>query len=73
MVSAPAAADCYHYCLSDPAVHVVLTAPRSVAELNGNLEILDFRPMGSRERGRWERFGDLVYGVGKDAFETQWP
>jgi hypothetical protein len=25
------------------------------------------------ERGQWQRFGDLVYGAGKGAFETIWP
>jgi hypothetical protein len=54
-------------------VHVVLTAPRSLAELEQNLDVLELAAMSKQERSQWERFGDLVYGVGKGAFETSWP
>ena len=54
-------------------MHVVLTAPRSLAELEQNLDVLESPPMSKQERGRWQRFGDLVYGAGKGAFETSWP
>lgn len=70
---APTAADCYRYCLAQPAVQVVLTAPRSLAELEQNLDVLELPRMTKRERGQWERYGDLVYGAGKGAFETSWP
>ena len=69
----PSAADCYRYCLADPAVHIVLTAPRSLAELEENLEVLKLPPMRDWDRARWERFGDHVYAVGTDAFEKRWP
>jgi aryl-alcohol dehydrogenase-like predicted oxidoreductase len=69
----PSAADCYRYCLAHPAVKLVLTAPRSLNELDENLEVLDKPTMSKRDRVRWERFGDLVHGCGKDAFETRWP
>jgi aryl-alcohol dehydrogenase-like predicted oxidoreductase len=69
----PTASDCYRYCLAEPSVHVVLTAPRSLAELEQNLDVLDLPPMSKQERGQWQRFGDLVYGAGKGAFETSWP
>jgi hypothetical protein len=52
---------------------VVLTGPRSLAELEQNLEVLEFPPMSKKERGQRQRFGDLVYGAGKRAFETSWP
>lgn len=71
--SRPTASDCYRFCLAEPAVHVVLTAPRSLAELEQNLDVLELPPMSKRERGQWQRFGDLVYGAGKGAFETSWP
>ena len=67
------ASDCYRNCLSEPAVHVVLTAPRSLAELEQNLDVLELPPMSKQERDQWERFGNLVYGAGKGAFETSWP
>ncbi|HTU90421.1 MAG TPA: hypothetical protein VMF69_10130 [Gemmataceae bacterium] len=69
----PTASDCYRYCLAEPAVQVVLTAPRSLAELEQNLTVLELPPMSKQERGRWQRFGDLVYSAGKGAFETSWP
>jgi aryl-alcohol dehydrogenase-like predicted oxidoreductase len=69
----PTAADCYRYCLAEPSVQVVLTAPNSVAELEQNLDVLRLPPMPKQERDRWQRFGDLVYGTGKGAFETSWP
>jgi aryl-alcohol dehydrogenase-like predicted oxidoreductase len=68
----PMASDCYRYCLAQPAVQVVLTAPRSLAELGQNLDVLELPPMSKQERGRWQRFGNLVYSVGKGAFETSW-
>jgi aryl-alcohol dehydrogenase-like predicted oxidoreductase len=69
----PTAADCYRFCLAQPTVQVVLTAPRSLAELEQNLDVLASTPMNKQECARWERFGDLVYGTGKRAFETDWP
>jgi aryl-alcohol dehydrogenase-like predicted oxidoreductase len=69
----PTASDCYRYCLAEPAVQVVLTAPRSLAELEQNLDVLELPPLSKRERGQWQLFGDLVYGAGKGAFETSWP
>jgi aryl-alcohol dehydrogenase-like predicted oxidoreductase len=69
----PTASDCYRFCLAQPSVQVVLTAPRSLAELEHNLDVLALPPMSKQERGHWQRFGDLVYGVGKGAFETSWP
>ena len=56
-----------------PAVQLVLTARRSLAELEQNLDVLESPPMSKQERGRWQRFGDLVYGAGKGAFESSWP
>jgi aryl-alcohol dehydrogenase-like predicted oxidoreductase len=69
----PTASDCYRYCLVEPPVHLVLTAPRSLAELKQNLDVLESPPMSKQERSHWQRFGDLVYGAGKGAFETSWP
>jgi hypothetical protein len=54
-------------------VHVVLTAPRSLAELEQNSAVLELPPMSKPERGQWQRFGDLVYAAGKGEFETSWP
>ena len=69
----PTAADCYRFCLAQPAVQIVLTAPRSLQELNANLAALDSPPMRRRECAKLEKYGDLVYGHGRDKFETEWP
>jgi aryl-alcohol dehydrogenase-like predicted oxidoreductase len=69
----PTASDCYRYCLAHPPVQVVLTAPRSLAELEQNLDVLALPPMSKQKRAQWQRFGDLVHGAGKGAFETSWP
>jgi aryl-alcohol dehydrogenase-like predicted oxidoreductase len=69
----PTASDCYRYCLAHPSVQVVLTAPRSLPELEQNLGVLELPAMSKPERGQWQRFGDLVHGAGKGAFETTWP
>jgi hypothetical protein len=54
-------------------VQVALTAPRSLAELEQNLDVLRLPPMSKQEHAQWQRFGDLVYAEGKGAFETSWP
>ena len=69
----PTAADCYRYCLAQSAVHVVLTAPKSADELAENLEVLNSATMSKKDCRHWEKYGNLVYGRGKDAYETQWP
>jgi aryl-alcohol dehydrogenase-like predicted oxidoreductase len=72
----PTAADCYRYCLAQPAVRVVLTAPTTTTELNQNLSVLQSPPITSKARDRWDQFGDLIYneGHGKNhEFESQWP
>jgi aryl-alcohol dehydrogenase-like predicted oxidoreductase len=71
----PTAADCYQYCLEHPAVHVVLTAPKSIHELEQNLGILKLPPMNRESRNHWERFGAAVYKSGGPTadFESQWP
>ena len=69
----PVAADCYRFCLAQPAVQVVLTAPKTVGELADNVAVVSSPPMGAAELAEWERFGDVVYGQGRDRFETEWP
>lgn len=72
----PTAADCYRFCLARPAVNVVLTSPKSIAELEKNLVAMSSPPMSANELGQWKRFGDLVYhedGARNHDFESQWP
>ena len=72
----PTAADCYRYCLAQAAVRLVLTAPKSIAELRENQAVLKLPPMRSDACQHWNRFGDIIYKQGSDTsheFETQWP
>jgi aryl-alcohol dehydrogenase-like predicted oxidoreductase len=68
----PTAADCYRFSLQHPAVRVALTSPATQAELESNLESLHTPALTAQKLAHWQQFGDLVYGVGQDAFETQW-
>jgi aryl-alcohol dehydrogenase-like predicted oxidoreductase len=71
----PTAADCYRYCLAHPAVQVVLTAPKSIQELEPNVRVLNLPSMSLESRNHWERFGDGVYersGSTTD-YESRWP
>jgi aryl-alcohol dehydrogenase-like predicted oxidoreductase len=72
----PSAADCYRFCLAQPAVRIVLTAPKSVAELNENISVLGLPPMNEEDCRRWHQFGDLIYDQGRRGshdFESRWP
>lgn len=68
----PTAADCYRYVLHHPAVAMALTAPATVTQLQENLAALQQDPMAIAEIQHWQVYGDLIYGTGQDAFETQW-
>jgi aryl-alcohol dehydrogenase-like predicted oxidoreductase len=72
----PTAADCYRFCLAQPAVNVVLTAPRTIKELEENIMVLTAPPMCEDVCGHWEQFGDVVY-QDRDGraheFESRWP
>ncbi len=68
----PTAADCYRYVLSQPAVHLALTAPKTRQQLAQNLSVLHASPLSPQETAHWQEYGDLIYGTGQDAFDTQW-
>jgi len=69
----PTVPDCYRYSLDHPAVHLALTASATLEELEENLTVLggDQRLEPATKR-RWEEYGALIYGNGRDAFETKW-
>jgi aryl-alcohol dehydrogenase-like predicted oxidoreductase len=58
----PTAGDCYRFCLSSPHVDVVLTGPRSAAELRENLAALDKGPLSPQEMEEIRAFGSAVHG-----------
>lgn len=57
----PKAADCYRFCLSNPAVTVALAAPGNRRELEETLTLLDdWRESDAAETERWRAHGDRV-------------
>ncbi len=56
------AADCYRFCLSNPHVHAVLGAPKSLAELDDNLAGLQRGPLSPEEDAWMRDFGRVVHG-----------
>ena len=58
----PAATDCYRFCLSNPAVDVVLTGPKDMAQLDENLHALQRGAMSGEEEVWMRRFGQTVHG-----------
>ena len=68
----PSAVDCYRFCLANPAIKAVLTAPANIADLKQNLAILNDPAIPEEQIRHWRQYGDLIYGDGRDAYETQW-
>ncbi|MBD2461626.1 aldo/keto reductase [Oscillatoria sp. FACHB-1407] len=68
----PTAAECYQFSLHPGAVRLALTSPAALAELTSNLEVLHKPLLTASELAHWQHYGDVVYGTGQDAFETQW-
>ncbi|MBF2005297.1 MAG: aldo/keto reductase [Chlorogloeopsis fritschii C42_A2020_084] len=68
----PTAADCYRYVLHQKAVSLALTAPQNLQQLEANLSVLNAPPLTPEEIAHWQAYGNLIYGTGQDAFETQW-
>ena len=58
----PTAGDCYRFCLSSPHVDVVVSGPRSAAEVRENLAALDRGPLSPAEMDFMRTFGRAVHG-----------
>lgn len=58
----PTAADCYRFVLTNPAVDVCMTGPKTVDQMRENLKTLDLGPLNEEEMGRLRRIGDHVHG-----------
>ncbi len=61
--SAPSAADCYRFALSNPHVHVATCGPKSDEEMDAALEVLKLGPMGPDDLDRMRRVGEHVHGI----------
>ena len=61
----PTAGQCYRFVLSNPHVHVCLTAPSNVEQLEENLAAVRRGPLDEAEMRFMHDFGDAVHGQGK--------
>jgi aryl-alcohol dehydrogenase-like predicted oxidoreductase len=57
----PSAGECYRFVLSNPAVHVCLTAPSNEKQLAENLAALQRGPLPPEDMSFMREFGDLVH------------
>ncbi|MEW6511049.1 MAG: aldo/keto reductase [Bacteroidota bacterium] len=57
----PTAGECYRFVLSNPLVHVALTAPRSERQLRENLEAVQKGPLAEDDLRFMREFGDAVH------------
>ncbi len=55
------AVECYRFVLSNPAVDVCMTGPRTVDQMKQNLAILEQGPMIDDEMARMRRIGDHIH------------
>lgn len=58
----PTAGQCYRFVLSHPDVHVCMTAPTNLRQLEENFASLDDGPLSETEMRRMREFGDVVHG-----------
>jgi aryl-alcohol dehydrogenase-like predicted oxidoreductase len=56
------AGDCYRFCLTSPHVDVVLTGPKTVAELRENLAAVEQGPLAEAEMAFMRELGRAVHG-----------
>jgi predicted aldo/keto reductase-like oxidoreductase len=61
----PTAGQCYRFVLSNPHVHVCLTAPSNVDQFEENLAAVRQGPLDEGEMKFMRDFGDAVHGQGK--------
>lgn len=61
----PTAGECYRFVLSNPHVHVVLTAPRNERELRENIAAVAKGPLDEEDMTFMREFGDAVYNQKK--------
>ncbi len=57
----PDAATCYRFCLSNPTVSVVLTGPKTLEQLQANLEGVRRGPLDVEEMAWMREFGAVVH------------
>jgi aryl-alcohol dehydrogenase-like predicted oxidoreductase len=61
----PSAGQCYRFVLSNPNVHVCLTAPRNLQQFEENIESLNQGPLDDEEMAFIKKYGDVVHHTKK--------
>lgn len=59
--TAPTAAECYRFVLSNPAVVVCMTGPKTMDQMQENLSVLEQGPMTEEELARMRKIGDHLH------------
>jgi len=59
---AATAGDCYRFCLTNPNVDLVISAPKTAAQMRENLEALARGPLTGEEMARMRALGKAVHG-----------
>ena len=60
----PTAGECYRFVLSNPHVHVCLTAPSNIKQLEENIAELGQGPLSDQDMKFMKEFGDVVHHAG---------
>jgi len=61
----PTAGECYRFVLSNPHVHVCMTAPKSMKEIEENIAAVQRGPLGAEDLAFMRQFGDIVHAQKK--------
>jgi len=61
----PTAGQCYRFVLTNPHVHVCLSAPANGRQLQENIAVLDQGPLSAEEMDLMKQYGDLVHHTKK--------
>jgi len=56
------AGDCFRFCLTNPQVDVVISAPKTAAEMRQNMVAIARGPLDDAEMARLRAFGKAVHG-----------
>jgi aryl-alcohol dehydrogenase-like predicted oxidoreductase len=59
------AADCYRFVLSNPAVDVCMTGPRTAEQMKEALKALSLGPLSEEEMARVRQIGDFVHATSR--------
>jgi aryl-alcohol dehydrogenase-like predicted oxidoreductase len=59
---AATAGDCFRFCLTNPNVDVVVSAPKTAAQMRENVKSLELGPLSDEEMARMRTLGKAVHG-----------